>query len=82
MNTMGNDLSHPFNDAANPAAQLPNVTLVRACSPLELRLRPKRLTDVIAHFLDDAWATPDEADVKPRPEESSEGGVELCCMSD
>jgi len=62
-----NDLLHPFNDAANLAAQLPNATLVRARSPLELRLRPKRLTDAIAHFLDDVWAPPDEAHAKARP---------------
>ncbi len=62
-----NDLIHPFNDAANLAAQLPNATLVRARSPLELRLRPERLTDAIAHFLDDAWATPDKAHAKSRP---------------
>jgi len=62
-----NDLLHPFNDAVNLAAQLPNATLVRARSPLELRLRPKRLTDAIAHFLDDAWATPDGADGEARP---------------
>ena len=62
-----NDLLHPFNDAANLATQLPNATLVRARSPLELRLRPKRLTDVIAQFLDNVWGTTHEADAKPRP---------------
>ena len=49
-----NDLLHPFNDAANLARQLPNATLVRARSPLELRLRPGRLTDTIAGFLEEA----------------------------
>ena len=62
-----NDLLHPFNDAANLAAQLPNATLVRARSPLELRLRPKRLTDVIAHFLNDIWGTTHEADATAHP---------------
>jgi len=59
-----NDLLHPFNDAASLAKQLPNATLVRARSPLELRLRPGRLTDAIADFLDRAWAEVDEADAK------------------
>jgi len=48
-----NDLIHPFDDAHNLARQLPHATLVRARSPLELRLRPERLTDVIASFLDE-----------------------------
>ncbi len=50
-----NDLIHPFDDAANLAAQLPDARLERARSPLELRLRPGRLTDVIATFLDEVW---------------------------
>lgn len=49
------DLLHPFDDAANLAEQLPHATLVRARSPVELRLRPGRLTDVIADFLLEAW---------------------------
>lgn len=48
-----NDLIHPFDDAHNLVEQLPRGTLVPARSPLELRLRPDRLTDVIAEFLDD-----------------------------
>jgi pimeloyl-ACP methyl ester carboxylesterase len=48
-----NDLIHPFDDAHNLARQLPNATLVPARSPVELRLRPDRLTDVIREFLDD-----------------------------
>ncbi len=47
-----NDLIHPFDDAVNLAEQIPNATLVRARSPLELRLRPDRLTDVVASFLE------------------------------
>ncbi len=50
-----NDLIHPFNDAQNLARQLPNAELVRARSPLELRLRPYRLTDHIATFLRSVW---------------------------
>lgn len=50
-----NDVLHPFDDAANLAAQLANAELVRARSPLELRLAPHRLTDRIATFLDAVW---------------------------
>jgi pimeloyl-ACP methyl ester carboxylesterase len=50
-----NDLIHPFDDAHNLAHQLPNGRLERARSPVELRLRPDRLTDVIAAFLDEVW---------------------------
>lgn len=46
-----NDLLHPFDDAANLVAQMPDARLLRARSPLELRLRPERLTDEIAAFL-------------------------------
>lgn len=46
------DLIHPFDDARSLARQLPNATLERARSPLELRLHPERLTDVIGSFLD------------------------------
>lgn len=50
------DLIHPFDDAVNLAKQIPGAQLMRARSPLELRLRPDRLTDCIASFLVDAWA--------------------------
>jgi len=50
-----NDLIHPFDDAVNLAAQLPRAQLVRARSPIELRLRPDRLTDAIAEFVEDVW---------------------------
>jgi len=50
------DVIHPFNDADNLARQLPNATLVRARSPVELRLRPKRLTAEIADFVAGVWA--------------------------
>lgn len=48
-----NDLIHPFNDARNLAAQLPNSRLLKARSPLELRLHPERLTAEVAAFLDE-----------------------------
>ena len=52
----GNDLIHPFDDAVKLAAELPRAQLVRARSPIELRLRPDRLTDVIATFIEELWA--------------------------
>jgi pimeloyl-ACP methyl ester carboxylesterase len=55
-----NDLIHPFDDAHNLARQLPNATLVPARSPIELRLRPDRLTDVIRSFLDELAPVPSE----------------------
>jgi pimeloyl-ACP methyl ester carboxylesterase len=48
-----NDLIHPFDDAAHLVEQLPDAELVRARSPLELRLRPQRLTDGLVEFLDE-----------------------------
>jgi pimeloyl-ACP methyl ester carboxylesterase len=47
------DLIHPFDDAENLVEQLPHATLVPARSPLELRLRPARLTEEIGTFLDE-----------------------------
>lgn len=49
------DLIHPFDDANNLIEQVRDGRLVRAHTPLELRLRPDRLTEEIASFLDEAW---------------------------
>ena len=46
-----NDVIHPFDDAAALVARMPNGVLIRARSPLELRLRPQRLTAEIVAFL-------------------------------
>lgn len=46
-----NDLIHPFDDAVRLVARMPNASLVRARSPVELRLRPGRLTNEIVEFL-------------------------------
>jgi pimeloyl-ACP methyl ester carboxylesterase len=54
------DPVHPFSDAGMLAEELPNARLIEADSLVELRLRPERLTDEIAGFLDEVWA------VKPR----------------
>jgi pimeloyl-ACP methyl ester carboxylesterase len=49
------DLIHPFSDAHALANELPDGRLERAASPLELRLRPTRLTACIAEFLSEIW---------------------------
>jgi len=49
------DLIHPFSDATALVAHMPHATLVGARSPIELRLRPDRLTDVIVDFTETVW---------------------------
>ncbi len=46
------DPIHPFDDAVRLAEVMPHATLEQARSPLELRLRPDRLSDRIAEFVD------------------------------
>ncbi|HEX7520977.1 MAG TPA: alpha/beta hydrolase [Acidimicrobiia bacterium] len=62
-----NDLIHPFDDASNLVEQLPRAVLVRAHSPMELRLRPQRLTHEIVTFLGDLRP----ARKRPRPSRSA-----------
>ena len=50
------DRLHPLGDAARLASQLPDARFVEARSPLELRLRPARLTAEILGFLSDVFA--------------------------
>jgi pimeloyl-ACP methyl ester carboxylesterase len=52
------DPVHPFSDAGQLAEELPDARLIEADSLVELRLKPDRLTDEIAAFLDEVWATP------------------------
>ncbi len=49
------DPVHPFSDAGQLAEELPNARLLEADSLVELRLRPARLTEEIADFLDEVW---------------------------
>ncbi len=49
------DLIHPFDDAVRLAEVMPHATLEQASSPLELRLRPHRLSDRIAEFVDEVY---------------------------
>jgi hypothetical protein len=53
-----NDFIHPFDDAVGLVKRMPNGVLVRARSPLELRLRPTRLTAEIVEFLDSLEPAP------------------------
>ena len=55
------DPVHPFSDAGMLASEMPHAELLEADSLLELRLRPERLTDEIAGFLDRCWAKPARA---------------------
>lgn len=50
------DPVHPFSDAGMLAEELPEARLIEADSLVELRLKPERLTDEIAAFLDDVWS--------------------------
>jgi pimeloyl-ACP methyl ester carboxylesterase len=49
------DPVHPFSDADMLARELPNGRLIDANSPLELRLRPERLTARVAEFIGECW---------------------------
>ncbi|HUA12001.1 MAG TPA: alpha/beta fold hydrolase [Solirubrobacteraceae bacterium] len=49
------DPVHPFSDAGMLAEEMPNSTLIRANSIVELRRSPERLTAQIGAFLDDIW---------------------------
>ena len=61
-----NDLIHPFDDASHLVSDLPHGRLVRARSPVELRLRPGRLTGEIAAFLDSLSSpAPRSTEVRP-----------------
>lgn len=50
------DLLHPMSDADALAQELPNAVLARAWSFIEARTFPKRISNVIADFLDAVWA--------------------------
>jgi pimeloyl-ACP methyl ester carboxylesterase len=52
------DPVHPFSDAGMLASEMPAARLIEADSLVELRMRPERLTDEIAAFLDQVWRAP------------------------
>jgi pimeloyl-ACP methyl ester carboxylesterase len=51
------DPLHPFSDSGMLAKELPNARLIEATSILEWRIRPDRLDDELAVFLDDVWGS-------------------------
>jgi pimeloyl-ACP methyl ester carboxylesterase len=61
------DPVHPFSDAGQLAEELPHGRLLQADSLVELRLKPERLTEEIAAFLDEVWETP-----RPRARRSAQ----------
>lgn len=64
------DPVHPFSDAGMLAEELPESRLVEADSLVELRLKPERLTDEIAGFLDELWSAKSRR-TKPRASSSA-----------
>jgi pimeloyl-ACP methyl ester carboxylesterase len=69
------DRVHPFGDAAQLAAQLPDARFVEAESILELRRRPARLTAEIVEFLEAAWQSGPAARLEIATEAGVEGGI-------
>jgi pimeloyl-ACP methyl ester carboxylesterase len=59
------DPVHPFSDAGMLVSELPNGRLLHASSILELRLRPRRLTGLIADFIDECWEAPEQVSERP-----------------
>jgi pimeloyl-ACP methyl ester carboxylesterase len=69
------DPVHPFSDAGMLAREMPNARLLMADSLVELRLRPERLTNEIADFLDDVWAARSPRRKRARAAASPNGGA-------
>ena len=69
------DPVHPFSDAGMLAREMPNARLVMADSLVELRVRPERLTNEIASFLDDVWTTRSPRRRRTRAAASPNGGA-------
>jgi len=61
------DPVHPFSDAGMLAEEMDNARLLEADSLVELRLRPERLTDEIAGFLEEIWSSKRAAGGAGRP---------------
>ena len=74
------DPIHPFSDAGMLADELPNGRLLEASSILELRLAPERLTNEIAGFLDECWASARRPRSPRRREDPRRGS--LSCPAD
>ncbi len=65
------DPVHPFSDAGMLAEELPNGRLIEANSFIELRAQPERLTNEIAAFLDEVWASGRDGRAKAKRTASS-----------
>jgi pimeloyl-ACP methyl ester carboxylesterase len=59
------DPVHPFSDAGMLVEEMPNARLLEADSLIELRVRPARLTNEIAAFLDEVWGKPSSRAKRP-----------------
>jgi pimeloyl-ACP methyl ester carboxylesterase len=59
------DPVHPFSDAGMLVEEMPNARLLQADSLVELRMRPERLTNEIAGFLDEVWDKPSARAKRP-----------------
>ncbi|HWB69074.1 MAG TPA: alpha/beta hydrolase [Solirubrobacterales bacterium] len=57
------DPLHPFSDSGMLADELPNARLVEASSIFEWRIRPGRLTDELAAFLEELGPSPSQLSV-------------------
>jgi len=56
------DPLHPFSDSGMLVEELPRARMVEARSILEWRIRPKRLNEELAKFLDEVWGGTGGAD--------------------
>ena len=54
----GHDPLHPFSDSGMLVEELERARLVEANSIFEWRVRPQRLNEELAQFLDEVWASP------------------------
>lgn len=70
------DPLHPFSDSDMLVAEMPNARLVNANSIVEWRLRPGRLNDELAAFLEGVWEHPGEQPAVGEPLPRAQAGQE------
>lgn len=63
------DPLHPFSDSGMLVDELSNARLIEANSIFEWRVRPERLNEELAQFLDEVWAPP----LNPAPQTNGNG---------
>jgi pimeloyl-ACP methyl ester carboxylesterase len=61
------DLIHPLSDATNLAEQLPDARLIRTRTMLDLWIRPQRLVNEFAEFLDHLYPPARKSRRRPAP---------------